>query len=146
MEGKGDAAVTGADAAVKMERPAGVEELENGGFDDWRLIALSLGRKERQGRRCGASLSLGEPWELTRWSLLVMLGGCARLLLLPMSFSSTYSPSSSISCLAAANNFKDRCQTTSRPRSSSSNSSSKFVFVLPANSSTHHPNLYKKNI
>ncbi|KAM0958436.1 hypothetical protein EV1_023504 [Malus domestica] len=38
---------------------------------------------------------------------------------------------SSVSCLAASNNFKDRCQTTSRPRSSSSSSSSKFVFVLP---------------
>ncbi|KAM1375365.1 hypothetical protein COP1_037248 [Malus domestica] len=47
---------------------------------------------------------------------------------------------SSVSCLAAANNFKDRCQTTSRPRSSSSNSSS----APCRSSSTHHPNLYKK--
>ncbi|KAM1970627.1 hypothetical protein COP2_017783 [Malus domestica] len=38
---------------------------------------------------------------------------------------------SSVSCLAAATNFKDRCQTTSRPRSSSSNSSYPSVFVLP---------------
>ncbi|KAM1679433.1 hypothetical protein TB1_038672 [Malus domestica] len=47
---------------------------------------------------------------------------------------------SSVSCLAVANNFKDRCQTTSRPRSSSSNSSS----APCRSSSTHHPNLYKK--
>ncbi|KAM1403897.1 hypothetical protein ACFX2I_012442 [Malus domestica] len=117
--------------AVKVERPAGVKELENGGCDDWRLMALSLGREEIRGRLRGAGLSLGEPWELTRWSLLAVLGGCAHLLLLPINFSSTYIPTSSISCLAAATNFKDRCQTTSRPRSSSSNSSSPSVFVLP---------------
>ncbi|KAM2118126.1 hypothetical protein ACFX1R_011581 [Malus domestica] len=92
-------------------------------------MALSLGREERRGRWRGASWSLGEPWELTRWSLLAVLGGCAHLLLLPISFSSTYSPSSSVSGLAAANNFKDRCQTTSRPRSASSNSSSPSIFV-----------------
>ncbi|KAM1237883.1 hypothetical protein ACFX2G_039558 [Malus domestica] len=50
MDRKGDAAVTGADAAVKVEMPAGVEELENGCCDDWRSMALSLGREERQGR------------------------------------------------------------------------------------------------
>ncbi|KAM1042062.1 hypothetical protein ACFX1X_031520 [Malus domestica] len=35
----------------------------------------------------------------------------------------------SVSCLAAANNFKDCCQTTSRPRSASSNSNSPSIFV-----------------
>ncbi|KAM1333745.1 hypothetical protein ACFX10_009635 [Malus domestica] len=78
MDGKGDAAVTGADAAVKVKRPAGVEKLENGGCDDWRLMALSLGIEERRGRRRGASLSLREPWELTRWSLLAVLSGGAQ--------------------------------------------------------------------
>ncbi|KAM1385987.1 hypothetical protein PS1_032457 [Malus domestica] len=47
------------------------------------------------------------------------------------SLSVTAALSSSVSCLAAATNFKDRCQTTSRPRSSSSNSGSPSVFVLP---------------
>ncbi|KAM1140370.1 hypothetical protein ACFX19_041148 [Malus domestica] len=78
MDGKGDAAVTDADAAVKVEMPAGVKELENGGCNDWRLMALSLGREERRGRRRGAGLSLGEPWELTRWSLLAVLCACAQ--------------------------------------------------------------------
>ncbi|KAM1264985.1 hypothetical protein EV1_034563 [Malus domestica] len=53
---------------------------------------------------------------------------------------------SSVSCLAAANNFKDRCQTTSRPRSSSSSSSSKFAFILPCKFLYPPPKFIQKNI
>ncbi|KAM2157139.1 hypothetical protein ACFX1R_042745 [Malus domestica] len=81
---------------------------------DRRMLTWEERKKIARGRRRGASLSFGEPWELTRWSLLAVLGGCAHLLLLPISFSSMYSPSSSISCLAATNDFNDRRQTTSR--------------------------------
>ncbi|KAM1989509.1 hypothetical protein ACFX15_030861 [Malus domestica] len=132
MDGKGDAAVTGADAAVKVEMPAGVEELEKGCCDDWRSMALSLGREERQGR---GRRQRGVCWLCS--VVVLTFSFC------PSASATRTAPPPPSLASQLPNNFKDRRQTTSRSRSTIFSASLLRSLQIPP---AHHRNLYKKNI